>query len=38
LFDPLMILAGLIPFVGMILVLVLVRNTEATKRGLVRKI
>ena len=38
LFDPLMILAGLIPFVGMILVLMLVRNTEATKRGLVRKI
>jgi MFS transporter, ACS family, hexuronate transporter len=38
LFDPLIILAGLIPFVGMILVLVLVRNTEATERGLVRKI
>ena len=31
LFDPLMILAGLIPFVGMILVLLLVRNTKATK-------
>ena len=28
LFDPLMILAGLIPFVGMILVLLLVRNTK----------
>jgi ACS family hexuronate transporter-like MFS transporter len=38
LFDPLIILAGLIPFVGMILVLVLVRNTEATERGLVRRI
>jgi len=38
LFDPLMILAGVIPFVGMILVLLLVRNTEATERGLVRKI
>jgi MFS transporter, ACS family, hexuronate transporter len=38
LFDPLMILAGLIPFVGMILVLLLVRNTEATERGLVRRI
>jgi MFS transporter, ACS family, hexuronate transporter len=38
LFDPLMILAGLIPFVGMILVLLLVRNTRATERGLVRKI
>lgn len=38
LFDPLMILAGLIPFVGMILVLMLVRNTEATERGLLRRI
>jgi ABC-type nickel/cobalt efflux system permease component RcnA len=31
-----MIVAGLIPFVGMILVMLLVRNNEATKRGLVR--
>jgi ACS family hexuronate transporter-like MFS transporter len=38
LFDPLMILAGLIPFVGMILVLLLVRNTRATEKGLVRRI
>jgi ACS family hexuronate transporter-like MFS transporter len=38
LFDPLMILAGLIPFVGMILVLLLVRNTRATDKGLVRRI
>ena len=38
LFDPLMILAGLIPLVGMILVLLLVRNTGATEQGLVRKI
>jgi len=38
LFDPLMILAGLIPFTGMLLVLLLVRNTEATDRGLVRRI
>jgi len=38
LFDPLMVLAGLIPFVGMILVLLLVRNTKATEKGLVRKI
>jgi ACS family hexuronate transporter-like MFS transporter len=38
LFDPLMVLAGLIPFFGMILVLVLVRNTSATERGLVRRI
>ena len=38
LFDPLMILAGLIPFTGMLLVLLLVRNTKATERGLVRTI
>jgi MFS transporter, ACS family, hexuronate transporter len=38
LFDPLMILAGLIPFAGMILVLLLVRNTKATDQGLVRRI
>jgi len=38
LFDPLMIVAGLIPFTGMILVLLLVRNTRATERGLVRRI
>jgi len=38
LFDPLMILAGLIPFAGMILVLLLVRNTDATERGVVRRI
>jgi MFS transporter, ACS family, hexuronate transporter len=38
LFDPLMILSGLIPFVGMILVLSLVRNTRATDEGLVRRI
>jgi MFS transporter, ACS family, hexuronate transporter len=35
-FDPIVIVAGLVPFVGMILVLLLVRNTEATRRGLVR--
>jgi MFS transporter, ACS family, hexuronate transporter len=38
LFDPLMVIAGLIPFVGMILVLLLVRNTRATDQGLVRRI
>lgn len=38
LFDPLMILAGLIPFIGMILVLLLVRNTQATDQGLMRRI
>lgn len=37
-FDPIMIAAGLVPFVGMILVLLLVRNTEATEKGLVRRI
>jgi len=38
LFDPLMVVAGLIPFVGMILVLLLVRNTKATDQDLVRRI
>ena len=37
-FDPILIMAGVIPFVGMILVLLLVRNTDATERGLVRRI
>jgi ACS family hexuronate transporter-like MFS transporter len=37
-FDPIMIAAGVIPFVGMILVLALVRNTRATEDGLVRPI
>lgn len=37
-FDPIMILAGVAPFVGMLLVLLLVRNTEATRKGLVRPI
>jgi len=37
-FDPIIIAAGIIPFVGMILVLLLVRNTDATERGLVRRI
>ncbi|HVM76391.1 MAG TPA: MFS transporter [Candidatus Saccharimonadales bacterium] len=38
LFDPLMILAGLIPFAGMILVLFLVRNTRATEQGFTRRV
>jgi ACS family hexuronate transporter-like MFS transporter len=38
LFDPLMIIAGLIPFTGMLLVLLLIRNTQTTERGLVRRI
>jgi ACS family hexuronate transporter-like MFS transporter len=37
-FDPIVILAGLVPLVGMILVLLLLRNTEATNQGLVRRI
>jgi ACS family hexuronate transporter-like MFS transporter len=37
-FDSIMVVAGLVPFVGMILVLLLVRNTRATKLGLVRPI
>jgi len=37
-FDPIVIVAGLVPFVGMILVLLLVRNTAATDEGLVRRI
>lgn len=35
-FDAIVITAGLVPFVGMILVLLLVRNTRATTQGLVR--
>jgi ACS family hexuronate transporter-like MFS transporter len=37
-FDPIMIVAGIVPFVGMILTLLLVRNNDATDRGLVRRI
>src|SRR5277367_4560440 len=37
-FDPIVIIAGLVPFAGMILVLLLVRNTQATNEGLVRQI
>jgi ACS family hexuronate transporter-like MFS transporter len=37
-FDPIVIVAGLIPFIGMILVLLLVRNTRASGQGLVRRI
>jgi len=37
-FDPIVIVAGVIPFIGMILVLLLVRNTRATDQGLVRRI
>lgn len=37
-FDSIIIVAGLVPFVGMILVLLLVRNNRATRQGLVRPI
>ncbi len=37
-FDPVVILAGLVPFIGMIVVLLLLRNNDATDRGLVRRI
>ncbi|HXA00211.1 MAG TPA: MFS transporter [Candidatus Dormibacteraeota bacterium] len=37
-FDKIIIVAGLVPFVGMLLVLLLVRNTRATEQGLVRPI
>jgi MFS transporter, ACS family, hexuronate transporter len=37
-FDPIVIVAGLIPFIGMLLVLLLVRNTKATEQGRVRRI
>jgi len=35
-FDAIVLTAGLVPFVGMLLVLLLVRNTRATAEGLVR--
>jgi ACS family hexuronate transporter-like MFS transporter len=37
-FDPIIIAAGIVPLIGMLLVLLLVRNTEATERGFVRRI
>jgi MFS transporter, ACS family, hexuronate transporter len=37
-FDPILVVAGLVPFVGMILVLLLLRNNNATEQGLVRRI
>jgi MFS transporter, ACS family, hexuronate transporter len=37
-FDPIMIAAGLVPLAGMVLVLLLVRNTRATDQGLVHRI
>jgi len=37
-FDSIVVVAGIVPFVGMIVVLLLVRNTRATDQGLVRRI
>ncbi|MDX2044855.1 MAG: MFS transporter [Acidobacteriota bacterium] len=37
-FDLIVVVAGLVPLVGMVLVLSLVRNTRATEQGLVRRI
>ena len=37
-FDPIVIVAGIIPFLGMLLVLMLVRNTKETLQGRVRPI
>jgi MFS transporter, ACS family, hexuronate transporter len=37
-FDPILIASGIIPVVGMLLVLLLVRNTRATQEGLVRPV
>jgi len=37
-FDPIVIVAGLVPFVAMIIVLFLIRNSEATRQGLVRSV
>jgi ACS family hexuronate transporter-like MFS transporter len=37
-FDPILIAAGLVPLIGMFLVLLLVRNTKETTQGFVRRI
>ena len=37
-FDQIILVAGVVPFIGMLLVLFLVRNTNATEQGLVRPI
>lgn len=37
-FDGIVTVAGVVPFIGMLLVLLLVRNTKATDKGLVRRI
>lgn|GEM_PF-3309746 len=37
-FGPIVIASGIIPMIGVLLVLLLVRNTRATREGLVRPI
>ncbi|HKW67797.1 MAG TPA: MFS transporter [Terriglobales bacterium] len=37
-FDPIVIVAGIIPLIGMFLVLLLLRNNHATEQGMVRRI
>ena len=37
-FDPIVIASAIIPLIGMVLVLLLVRNTPATEQGLVRPV
>jgi MFS transporter, ACS family, hexuronate transporter len=37
-FDKIILVAGFVPFVGMLLVLLLIRNTRSTEKGLVRPI
>jgi ACS family hexuronate transporter-like MFS transporter len=37
-FDPIIVVAGLVPFTGMLFVLLLVRNTKATDAGFVKRI
>jgi ACS family hexuronate transporter-like MFS transporter len=37
-YDPIIIAAAIVPFIGMILTLLLVRNNKATEEGLVRRI
>jgi len=37
-FDKIVIVAGMVPLLGMLLVLLLVRNNRATQQGLVRPI
>ena len=37
-FDPIVVVAGMVPFVAMILVLLPVRNTRANEEGRVRRI